>query len=76
MRSDRVLSFKLRRTVSLPSFIKTATNRHIRRDYALNYRSKGITTGEAAEAEAAATVHVKSMSNDDVEVIILLILSK
>lgn len=51
MRSDPVLSFKLKRVVTLASFIKTASNKFVRRDYAMSYRSRVLEVDPSEETK-------------------------
>ena len=40
MRSDPSLNFKMKRLMSLAKFIKSSSNRFVRKDYSMSYRSR------------------------------------
>ena len=48
MRSDPVLSFKMKRMMTLAKYVKSSSNRFVRKDYSMSYRSRvmGLDDGE------------------------------
>lgn len=53
MRSDPVLSFKMKRMMTLAKYIKSSSNRFVRKDYSMSYRSRvmGLEDGQGGDGQ-------------------------